>query len=75
MYAWKDGGWQEIGTAQTEIRGDKLMLQLDRALVGLDGAGKPEFEFKWIDNIALDNVMNFYRDGDCAPFGRFNYLF
>ncbi|MBQ3867717.1 MAG: hypothetical protein II789_04125, partial [Clostridia bacterium] len=55
VYAWKDGGWQEAGAAACEIRGNKLMLQVDRALIGLAGAGKPEFEFKWIDNIALDN--------------------
>jgi hypothetical protein len=75
VYAWKDGSWQEIGEAAWEIRGDKLMLQLDRALIGLEGKGKPEFEFKWIDNIALNDVMNFYKDGDCAPFGRFNFVF
>lgn len=75
VYAWKDGSWQEIGQAAWEIRGDKLMLQADRALIGLCGEGKPEFEFKWIDNIALNDVMNFYRDGDCAPFGRFNFIF
>ena len=75
VYAWKDGSWQEIGQAAWEVRGDKLMLQADRALIGLCGEGKPEFEFKWIDNIALNDVMNFYKDGDCAPFGRFNYVF
>ena len=75
VYAWKDGSWQEIGEAAWEIRGDKLMLQADRALIGLEGEGKPEFEFKWIDNIALNDVMNFYKDGDCAPFGRFNFIF
>ena len=24
---------------------------------------------------ALDDVMNFYRDGDAAPFGRFNFIY
>ena len=51
------------------------MVEVNRSLAGLAGEGKPEFEFKWIDNIALDDVMNFYRDGDAAPFGRFNYVF
>ncbi len=74
VYAWKDG-WIEAGTAEYEIRGNAIMVQVNRSLAGLAGEGKPEFEFKWIDNIALDDVMNFYRDGDAAPFGRFNYVF
>ena len=36
---------------------------------------RPTFEFKWSDNIQPGNIMNFYSDGDCAPFGRFNYLY
>lgn len=46
-----------------------------RELLGLAGEGKPTFEFKWIDSIGLDDVMNFYRDGDAAPFGRFNFIY
>jgi len=75
VFAWKDGDWQEAGKAYCELRDNELMLIVPRALLGLTGEGKPEFEFKWIDNIATNNVMNFYKDGDCAPFGRFNYLF
>ena len=67
--------FREIGGVEAVQRGNALMLTVDRELLGLSGEGKPVFEFKWIDSIALDDVMNFYRDGDAAPFGRFNFIY
>ncbi len=75
LFSWSDGEFRRIAEVDAVQEGRALMLSLDRALLRLDREGKPDLEFKWIDNIALDNVMNFYRDGDAAPFGRFNYVF
>lgn len=75
LYGWRDGAFREIGGVEAVRRGNALMLTVDRELLGLAGEGKPVFEFKWIDSIALDDVMNFYRDGDAAPFGRFNFIY
>ena len=34
-----------------------------------------DIQFKFADNCGSGDVMNFYKDGDCAPFGRFNYIY
>ncbi len=74
-FAYRDGAWVKVGDVPYVIEENLLALQIPRAMLGLAGAQKPSFEFKWSDHIVLDQVMNFYRDGDCAPFGRFNYLY
>ncbi len=75
LYGWQDGAFREIAAVEAVQRGNALMVTVDRELLGLSGEGKPTFEFKWIDSIGLDDVMNFYRDGDAAPFGRFNFIY
>ena len=51
-----------------------MAVAIPRKFLGFEGSQKPCFEFKWIDNIETKDIMAFYRDGDCAPFGRFNYV-
>jgi hypothetical protein len=66
---YKDGEWVVQGTCRYSVQGNKMCYVLPKDLVG-DGS----FEFKWSDNITFDDIMNFYKHGDCAPFGRFNYV-
>ena len=76
----KSTGWEGydfiLDTTNTEcvIEGNKMYYVIPRSMVGQQ-EGTPNIEFKWSDNIELTNVMNFYRDGDCAPFGRFNFVY
>ena len=65
--------WKPIGTAKRVIGEDYLVLEVDRATLGL--CGSLDFEFKWSDNMQTASVMDFYYNGDCAPHGRFNYLY
>lgn len=65
--------WEKIGIANISIKGSTIMIKLDRKLVNsLDSL---DFEFKWSDNMQENNIMDFYKNGDCAPSGRFNYLY
>ena len=64
----------DINSCDAVVQGNKMYYIIPRASVG-QAEGKPNLEFKWSDGIELTDVMNFYRDGDCAPFGRFNYVY
>ncbi len=65
--------WEKIGYAKIRIKDNAVVLEIDREMLGMaDGLN---FEFKWSDNMQKPEIMDFYANGDSAPFGRFNYLF
>ena len=80
------GGWSwETVNAQLRlaVSGNKLVLVIPRAELGLTIDDALRFEFKWADNICLDSddgygegdILKFYENGDVAPGGRFTYLY
>ena len=68
------GSLEYIGDIETHGKGNKMAVCVPREMISFEKGKTPKFEFKWIDNIEMADVMEFYRDGDCAPFGRFNYV-
>ena len=70
----KTGSLEYVGDVSSHIEGNKMALCIPKKMLGLEKEAKPDYEFKWIDNIDMADAMEFYRDGDCAPFGRFNYV-
>ena len=70
----KTGSSEYVGDIETHIEGNKMALKVPRSITGSEPGTEPGYEFKWIDNVEMSDVMEFYRDGDCAPFGRFNYV-
>lgn len=76
----KSTGWEgydlviDSSNAKCVIEGNRMYYVIPRSMAG-QKEGTPNIEFKWSDNIELTDVMNFYRDGDCAPFGRFNFVY
>ena len=68
--------WDDCGEGQMRVDGNRLMLRLPRAVLGLAPDERLDFEFKWSDNMQDEgHVMDFYVNGDVAPGGRFNYVF
>ncbi len=65
--------WESVGEADIYIGEKYTTLRVSRRLAGLDG--ELDFEFKVSDNMQSADVMDFYYNGDCAPHGRFNYLY
>lgn len=67
--------WKDAGTGTFKVEGNRLMLQIPREVLNLQGQ-KLHFEFKWSDNMQDEgNIMDFYVNGDAAPGGRFNYVY
>ena len=72
---YENGKWEKIGKAQMKCEGKNLVLSVDRKTLGIENDTDAKLEFKWADNIASDDIMDFYVNGDAAPRGRLNYLF
>ena len=70
-----DDAWNEGKEVKMRRQGNKLMLSLAKKDVGM--TDEADFDFKWIDNIskASTDILDFIKDGDVAPNGRFNYRF
>ncbi len=69
MVDWK---WSHAGNVSYKVQGNKLMISVPRGLIGVNGV--VDIEFKWNDNMRVKgDIMDFYRNGDTAPAGRFAY--
>ena len=80
------GGWNwETVSDQIryEVSGNKLVFAVPLGALGLSPDEDLSVEFKWTDNIRLDDddgygagdILKFYENGDTAPGGRFTYLY
>lgn len=73
IFAFTEDGKMELGEVKTFYNYDKMYVVVPRGMI--DQEKEINLEFKWSDNIEFNDIMNFYKDGDCAPFGRFNYIY
>jgi len=65
---------QTVGWAEYSVRGNKLVIKVEDAL--LDLASRDNFDFKWADNSTTEGeIMQFMDLGDAAPNSRFNYRY
>ena len=65
-------GWQTVGHAEIRFEGNELMIALKKEYLGDTPSS---IAFKVADHYEQDNVTSFYTVGDCAPYGRMNYMF
>ena len=70
-----DDGYETAGEAEIRFEGNQLMLRVPKALLGLAAGEQTSFMFKWADNYEDGNLMSFYTKGDCAPYGRLNWVY
>ena len=66
-------GYEKKGEAEIRFEGNKLMIGVPKALLGLEE--NVSFTFKWADNYEEGNIMSFYTKGDSAPYGRLNWVY
>lgn len=72
-----NGGWvwTNIGNADMQITGNKMMITVPLAMLGLS-KDNFAFEFKVADNVTnYTDIMDYYVTGDSAPIGRFRYSY
>lgn len=68
------GRWVLAGQAPFLARGAELQLAVPRRALGVEGR-RLKVDFKWIDGVAANDVMDFIDRGDVAPNGRFKYRY
>lgn len=71
-----NGGWsfETVALADYSVNGNVLQIAVPKNALGLDGENV-KFNFKWVDNVQNEDIMDFYTDGDAAPGGRFTFVF
>lgn len=70
----KGNNFAEISQACIRYEGNRLMLKVCKADLGIKGSAS--FSFKWADGYRdASDVYSFYTTGDSAPYGRLNYRF
>ena len=68
-------GWEQVGAADYKIDGNRLQLAVELSMLGISGSNV-SIQFKWADNYqGQDDIFSFYLNGDCAPYGRMNYVY
>jgi len=68
--------WETAGTVQQVISGNEMMISIPASILGLDRQQPEHLEFKWADHWQeTGDIWTFYKDGETAPYGRFNYVF
>lgn len=65
---------EAVCDVQYSVKGNVLAVSIPRSALGI-GEGKFTVDFKWADNSADGDVMDFYTKGDAAPGGRFRYRY
>lgn len=68
--------WEAAGEAACRVEGNRLVVRIPRRRLASGGKGAVGIEFKWSDNMQQPgNLIDFYENGDCAPGGRFNFVY
>lgn len=69
-------GWEACGSIAYRQVGSFMQLEIPRSMLGYGEEEQINLEFKWADNYqGEDDIWSFYRNGDCAPYGRLNFIY
>ncbi len=77
-YTGTDGkyGFTECGTVAYRVKDNQMMIAVPMEMVGVTYYNQVCMQFKWADSdTLLDEMADFYIDGDMAPLGRLNYVY
>lgn len=77
-YTGADGayGFTDCGTVAYRVKGNQMMIAVPMEMLGIEYYNQLSMQFKWADSdTLLDEMADFYLDGDMAPLGRLNYVY
>lgn len=77
-YTGTDGkyGFTDCGTVSFRVKGNQMMIAVPMEMLGVTYYNQICMQFKWADSdTLLDEMADFYIDGDMAPLGRLNYVY
>ncbi len=71
----QDSSWDETANLKYQYTGNQMQIAVPRNLINQTG-NDISFYFHWADNIQkLNDITEFFIDGDSAPDRRFNYWY
>ena len=71
-----DWNFEKTGTAKYKTEKNVMSLEIPRSALGLKTKKEVNFNFKLSDNMQVDgDILDFYKNGDVAPGGRFMFVF
>ncbi|MHB8338786.1 MAG: T9SS type A sorting domain-containing protein [Ignavibacteriaceae bacterium] len=71
----QDSSWDETANLRYQYTGNQMQIAVPRNLINQTG-NDISFYFHWADNIQkLNDITEFFIDGDSAPDRRFNYWY
>ncbi len=69
-------GTTAAGDVKYRVSGNEMMVEVPLSLLGITDYKEINLEFKWADSdTTIDEMEDFYTEGDAAPLGRMNYVF
>ena len=72
---WENNAWTQVATVNYKYAGTELEVAIPRSTLSLTGASV-NFNFQWADNIQrLNDINEFFINGDVAPDRRFRYTY
>jgi len=77
-YTGTDGayGFTDCGTVSYRVKDNQMMIAVPMEMLGITYYNQLCMQFKWADSdTLLDEMADFYLDGDMAPLGRLNYVY
>jgi len=70
-----DSIWVEVSDLNYKVKGNQMEIGIPKSLIG-QNSNDVSFYFHWADNIQkLNDITEFFLNGDSAPNRRFNYYF
>ena len=68
--------FKEVGEVSYRVEGNEMMVAVPQSMIGCDGYLELCMQFKWADSeTSIDEMEDFYCDGDAAPLGRMNFVY
>ncbi len=66
--------FEKVCDVQYRVHDNVLQVQIPRQAIGMTD-DRIRFNFKWSDNLQGADALAFYQNGNCAPGGRFTFVF
>ena len=68
--------FKEAGEVSYRVEGNEMMVAVPQSMIGCEGYLELCMQFKWADSeTSIDEMEDFYCDGDAAPLGRMNFVY
>lgn len=72
--------WESVCDVECTVQNNEMVLRVPRTAIGLENCPDERLDlislrFKWADGYRPNDIFSFYKNGDAAPIGRFDYVY